>query len=506
MTKRARGKRPSVTFVSRSLRLKISLGVSLALILLLAPLNWLQYQFQRQAAMADLELLAVTTGDVAERSLEEAMLTNNRTAIQSIVDSVSQARDVQSVFLLTPQVIVAASPGGLHNGEQLDLGSPTCQVCHQFPAASRPRGVVMADADGQAVFRTMTPIPNRPACHQCHSPEDRLNGVFYMDFSMAGFNTRLERGLRTAFLGSVTIILLSTLVLYALLSRLIITPMEKVAQSLRAFSRGERAARVSVQGQDEVGLLADVFNEMADTIEVRETEASQLYKELKEKDDIRRQLLAKLISAREEERRYLAREIHDELGQLMTGLSLNLKLCQQAMPDDPQAAHTYLTKASSLVRHTIEQSDRLITRLRPAALDDYGLVPALQDELSQRLAPLDIGFQLETEGDTESLPAEVTTATFRIVQEAITNVIRHANAHQVHVCLQRVGDGLTVTVQDDGVGLPGERFSGTEGRRGLGILGMQERADALGGRLEVSRRQPQGTQVVLWLPLNEGTP
>lgn len=491
-----------MTFVDRSLRLKVSLGVSLALIVLLAPLNWLQYQLQRKAAIADLELLAATTGAVAERSLEESMLTNNRSAIQSIVDSVSQAPDVRSVFLLTPQVVVAASPGGLHNGERPDLTGDTCQVCHQFPASSRPRSVIVTDANGQSVFRTMTPIPNRPACQGCHSPQDRLNGVFYMDFSMADFNTRLQQGLRTAFLGSVMIIVLSTLVLYVLLSRLIITPMERVALSLRSFSQGERAARVSVQAQDEVGLLANVFNEMADTIQVQETEASRLYTELKDKDEVRRQLLARLITAREEERQHLAREIHDELGQLLTGLSLNLKLCQQAMPDARQAALDHLARANALVRHTIEQSHRLITDLRPTVLDDYGLVPALQEELSQRLTPLDIAAQLDTEGDVEHLPSDVTTATFRIVQEAITNIIRHANAHQVHVHLQRATDGLTATVEDDGVGLPDQSRSSSERRQGLGILGMQERADALGGWLEVKRRQPHGTLVVLWLPLD----
>jgi len=484
------------------LRLKISLGVSLALIVLLSPLNWLQYQLQRKAAIADLELLAATTGAVAERSLEEAMLTNNRSAIQSIVDSVAQAPDVRSVYLLTPQVIVAASPGGLHNGEQLDLSSPTCQVCHQFPAASRPRSVVVTDTDGQPVFRTMTPIPNRPACQSCHSPQDRFNGVFYLDFSMVGFNTRLERGLRTAFLGSVTIIVLSTSVLYVLLSRLIITPMEQVAQSLHSFSRGERTRRVLVQSQDEVGLLADVFNEMADTIQAQEAEADRLYTELKDKDEIRRQLLVRLISAREEERRHLAREIHDELGQLLTGLSLHLKLSQQAVPDDPQAAGDHVGKANALVRQIIEQSHRLIADLRPTVLDDFGLVPALSEELNQRLSPLGITVHLDSEGDLERLPADVTTATFRIVQEAITNVIRHASAGTVHVYLQRTTHGLTVTVEDDGVGLSDGNLPGSQRRRPLGILGMQERADALGGRLEVTHRQPRGTRVALWLPLD----
>jgi signal transduction histidine kinase len=488
--------------VSRSLRLKISLGVSLALIILLAPLNWLQYQLQRRAAMADLELLAATTGAVAVHSLEEGMLTNNRSSIQAIIDSVAQAPDVQTVLLLTPHAIVAASPDSLHNSEQLDRTDPRCQVCHRFPAASRPHSMVVSDQYGQPVLRTMTPIPNRPACYSCHSPQARLNGVFYMDFSMADLNARLERGLKTAFLGSVTIIVLSALVLNVLLSRLIITPMERIARALYSFSQGERAARVSVQAQDEVGLLADVFNEMADTIHTQEVEAGRLYMELKDRDEIRRQLLARVTTAREEERRHLAREIHDELGQLLTSLSLHLKLCQHAVPTDPEVAHDYLGKANAMVQHTIEESHRLIADLRPPVLDDYGLAPALKEELSRRLAPLGIIVHLDTEGDVERLPGDVATATFRILQEAITNVIRHAGAHHVYVQLRRTADRLTMTVEDDGIGLPDEVSHAPNGGQALGILGMQERADTLGGGLEVARCQPCGTRVELWLPLN----
>lgn len=488
--------------MSRSLRLKISLGVSLALVLLLAPLNWLQYELQRRTAMRELELLAANTGTIVEHSLIEAMLTDDPSGIQAIIDSVAQASDVRAIYLLTPEAIIAASSEGQHSGEQLDRTSNPCQVCHQFPAESRPRSIVVTDTDGQPAFRTMTPILNRPACYDCHSPEDRLNGILYMDFSMAGLNALLEQGLQTAFLGSVTIIGLTALVLYMLLSWLVITPMEQVAQGLRSFSQGGRTARVPVQRQDEVGLLGGIFNEMADTIQTQEAEAHQLYTELESKDAVRRQLLGRLITAREEERRRVARRIHDELGQLLTGLSLNLKLCQQAVPANLQTVHDYLVKTNTLVRHTIEQSHRLIVHLRPAVLDDCGLVPALQDELSQRLVPLDIATHLDTDGDLEQLPADVATAAFRIVQEALINVIRHANAHQVHIRLQQTADELIVVVEDDGVGLPDEFLHSSNGRQPLGILGMQERADALGGRLEVIRRQTCGTRVALWLPLD----
>lgn len=495
-----------MNLVDRSLRLKVSLGISLALILILAPFNRLQYQLQRRAAIADLSQLAVTTGAVAEHSLEGAMLANNRPAVQTIVDSVAQAPDVQSVFLLNPQAIIAASPGGKFNGQALDRASAVCQSCHRLPPEGRPRGIVATAADGRQVFRTMTPIANQPACFGCHSPRDRLNGALYVDFSMAGLDARLARGLRTALFASAAIILVSALAIYALLSWLVITPMERVGRAMHRFSRGERTARVVVLAPDETGLLSAGFNEMAETIQAQEMKAEQLYAELETRDALRRQLLGRLTTAHEEERRYFAREIHDELGQLLTGLSLNLKLCQQAMPRDPEAAAKHLARANALIGETIEQSHRLIADLRPTVLDDFGLIPALQEELAQRLTPAGIAAGLDAGGDAAGLPPEIATATFRIAQEAITNVIRHANAAQVHVRVQRTASVLVMTIEDDGVGLPDEAPGGAaDGRQAFGILGMQERAEALGGRLEVTRRQPRGTRVTLMLPLDGGT-
>lgn len=481
--------------VSRTLRLKISLGVSLALVVLLAPLNWVQYELQRRTAMRELELLAAATGTIVEHGLEEAMLANNRSAIQGIVDGVAQASEIQTIYLLDTEGRVAASPGGLHNDEKLEKSSATCAVCHQFATDNRPRGIAVTTTEGRPVFRTMTPVVNRPACHRCHSPQDRLNGVFYMDFSMTGLNTRLEQGLRTAFFGSVTIIVLTAVVLYVLLSWLFITPLERLAQGMRRFSRGERESRIPVRTEDEVGLLAGVFNEMADTIQSQETEAGQLYVELEEKDADRRRLLARLIDAREEEQQRLARRIHDNLGQLLTGLSLNLKLCQQAIPAELIPVHQQLAKINGLVRDTIEQAHHLITQLRPTVLDDYGLLPAVREEVDQRLRPLDITVHVEREGALDTLPDAVATAAFRIIQEALTNVIRHADAGQVWIRLARRAGGLMVTVEDDGGGVPVD-----SDYRGLGILGMEERASALGGQVTVSSRQPSGTRVALWLP------
>jgi signal transduction histidine kinase len=409
---------------------------------------------------------------------------------------------VQSVYLLDRRGVVAASPRQEAVGTYIDQRSPVCQSCHLYPAPARPRSVVVNAPDGEPVFRTMTPILNRPACYGCHAPEQRLNGVLYVDFSMAGMNARVRESLVAALLASLAIIVLCAAAIYALLSWLVMTPLERVAQALGRFGSGQREVRAAVHSRDELGLLAGGFNTMAGTIQAQETVAGRLYSELEAKDELRRQLLSRLTNAREEERRYFARELHDRLGQLLTGLSLHLKLGQQALAEPEQHAAQHLARAHALVGETIDESHRLIVDLRPIVLDECGLIPALEDELQRRLSPLGIVREVDADGNTERLPPEVATAAFRIAQEAITNIIRHAQAQRVNVLVRRTAGALCMAIEDDGVGLPpDDASSGAGGRQAFGILGMQERAAALCGTVEVSTRQPQGTAVRLWLPL-----
>ncbi|MFN8495291.1 MAG: sensor histidine kinase [Caldilineaceae bacterium] len=234
----------------------------------------------------------------------------------------------------------------------------------------------------------------------------------------------------------------------------------------------------------------------------------------------RGELLNRLMNVQEEERRHLAREIHDELGQLLTGLSLNLKVCQGAIPANLEQAHRYLTKASDLVQLTMEQAHSIIVGLRPTLLDDYGLLPALKEELHQRLEPLGVQVRIETQGTIVQLPADVATTAFRITQEAITNIIRHAQAQHVQLVLRYTRDELIVEIVDDGVGIQAKPLAHVEksqplgkingeakalpnGRRRLGIVGMQERAAAANGWFQLAQGEPTGAAVRFGLPFGQ---
>jgi len=223
--------------------------------------------------------------------------------------------------------------------------------------------------------------------------------------------------------------------------------------------------------------------------------------ELKRLHALRGKLLQKLITAQEAERSRVAREIHDELGQMLTRLSLNLKIWEEHLPENDSVTHRHLEESLTLLRQTQDQAHRLIQDLRPAVLDDLGLEAALRDEVHQRLAPLGIAASVTTHGQIGRLPDEVAIAVFRIVRESISNVIRHANANHVHIGLTCNTNALEVSVVDDGIGVPLDVFNGDDGYRPFGLLGMQERAMALDGQIRIVPRDPKGTQVTLWVPL-----
>ncbi|RMG98330.1 MAG: sensor histidine kinase [Chloroflexi bacterium] len=218
----------------------------------------------------------------------------------------------------------------------------------------------------------------------------------------------------------------------------------------------------------------------------------------------RGELLNRLMTVQEEERRYLARELHDELGQLLTGLDLNLKLCQNALPEDLHTALQYLTQARQLVQNSIEQSHQLVSQLRPTALDDLGLVSAIQDEIRARLQPGGLKASLHVEGLKERLQPSQEIAVFRIVQEAFTNILRHAHAQHVWINIREDGKQLEVLIEDDGIGIP-NTLEGNPQKRTFGLLGMKERAEALNGRVELHRRQPKGTCVKILIPLESSS-
>lgn len=210
---------------------------------------------------------------------------------------------------------------------------------------------------------------------------------------------------------------------------------------------------------------------------------------------VARDALQRVVGAQELERRRLARELHDETGQALTSILLGLHGIEEGTEDE--AMRKAVAEVRDLVRSTLQDVRQLAVELRPKALDDFGLVAALERLTESFAEQTGISVEFEPALPEGRLPAEAETALYRIVQESLTNVVKHARASRVSVVLTRKDDSVSVVVEDDGVGF--EPARARDG--GLGLVGMRERVGLLGGRLTIESRPGAGTTFVAEVPL-----
>ena len=195
---------------------------------------------------------------------------------------------------------------------------------------------------------------------------------------------------------------------------------------------------------------------------------------------VQRDALRRVVEAQELERRRLARELHDETGQALTSILLGLKAVEEAKSAEQRDSAA--ADLRELVVSTLQDVRRLAVELRPTALDDFGLLPALERLAQTFTEQIGIDTDVEASLGEARLPTEVETALYRLVQEALTNVVKHSRAAHVSISLVRKASSVSAVIEDDGVGFA--ELSGD----GLGLIGMRERVGLLDGRLEIESR------------------
>jgi signal transduction histidine kinase len=210
---------------------------------------------------------------------------------------------------------------------------------------------------------------------------------------------------------------------------------------------------------------------------------------------VARDALRRVVAGQELERQRLARELHDETGQALTSILLGLKNLEEEKSDDD--VRRSVLELRELVVSTLHDVRRLAVELRPKALDDFGLVSALERLAETFAEQTNVDVHLEAALGDSRLPGEAETALYRIVQEALTNVIKHANARTVSVVLTRKGEAVVVVIEDDGRGFD----PSADHVEGLGVIGMRERIALVGGRLSVESAPDRGTTVAVEVPL-----
>lgn len=280
---------------------------------------------------------------------------------------------------------------------------------------------------------------------------------------------------------------ISILVNY-LLMRLAFHPVFQLRETMEAVRQGQLSARAPSDAADpDVAQLATTFNEM-----------------LAELEEYRRSSSSLILRALEEERKRIARELHDETSQALTNMVIRLEMLLESLDGNDERLASDIRRLRDLAANALNETRRLTFDLRPTILDDLGLVPAIRWLIKDKLEPEGLQARFEVTGFEGRLSDEKETTLFRIVQEALSNVVRHADAQNVLVEVYQRDGYLVAAVEDDGRGFDVRSIRPDDPRgRGLGLFGMRERAELVGGRLTVTSVAGKGTRIEAAIPHDE---
>ena len=299
---------------------------------------------------------------------------------------------------------------------------------------------------------------------------------------------------------------LASLVVAWITTRHVVKPTEQLTGAAERMARGDLASPIRVAAQDEIGQLAESLEAMRQHLRAAHDSVEQTNKELEirvsERTERLGQVLRQTISAQEDERRRLARELHDETAQTIAALSVALDRARDGIAEARPEAVSQIGHAKELSSRLLAETRRLILGLRPTVLDDMGLLPAIRWYAESYLGDKGIKVRVDAALPVQRLPAHIEVALFRIVQEALANVAKHSQAGHVDVRLALEDGEIAITVADDGRGFDvGHALGRTGPIESVGLLGMQERARLLGGRLEIHSPDGGGTVVRVQVPL-----
>lgn len=362
-------------------------------------------------------------------------------------------------------------------------------------------------------------IARREAAVVVHEPREgqtfRAHAMAVVPLGSSPFWLVLEQptdvalSLPTDLRRSVTLVatvgFLAALVVAFITTRHVTGPIGQLTAAAQRMARGDLESPIKVKAQDEVGRLAenldlmrrqlrDAYRQVSEANERLEVQVAERTARLSD-------LLAKVISAQEEERSRLARELHDETAQTIGALAIALDRARLELGDAPAGARDQLLEAHDIVHRLLEETRRLILDLRPMALEDLGLVPAIRWYAESHLEEKGVAITIDA-GATASvrLAPHLEVALFRIAQEAINNIARHAAAHTAAIRFSIADPFVRLEIVDDGRGFDIERALASPGES-VGLMGLQERTRLLSGRIDIRSEVGKGTRLTIEVPM-----
>ncbi|MFZ5827253.1 MAG: histidine kinase [Bacillota bacterium] len=418
-------------------------------------------------AGAELDKRALSVaGDVALR-VTDPLLTGNALEVREILlDTLATNPDVRYAFVVDGRgnLVAHTFTGGFPR-----------DLLTQRPVRRDERpSVALFDSEEGVLHDAVAPVV------------DGLAGHVRVGLTQNHLVASLQEVERNQMLTVGVVGALALLVAYLLIMRVGVR-IWRLTTAARAVGNGDLAVRVEPGAPDELGLLARDFNKMVGRLAAAQATVIQ-------KEQARTMLLQKVLTAQEEERGRISRELHDEIGQALTGLIVGLRVLESA----PESRQEHVPYLRELAAETLESVRRLSRDLRPAVLDDMGLVAALRryTEDFARLHGIKGGLQVAGSEELRLNPA-VETTLYRVIQEALTNIARHSRARHFGVLLDLRGPVIRAIVEDDGRG-----FDLGSARAGVGLAGMAERAALVGGNVTIESSAGGGTTIYIKVPLD----
>lgn len=464
-------------------RLKIQykmLGLVVGIVVLLTSMSvWVMGNILTTNLRDQLDKRAVSIGsDVAARSTNELLINNSYAVFEMIKETIKNNQDVLYLFILDPQGNVLAHTFGDAFPEEL----------------LNANSVSPTEKSHLTVFRTEVGVVEDVAV-------PILNGK--LGTARVGMD---EQGLRKAVVTMVwsfvaTALFVSALGIIAavILTQVLTRPIRELVTLTQKVAMGNLSVQGTVRSEDEIGVLTQAFNKMTLSLSENHRERENLLLQLKEKEEMRVQLLEKVMTAQEEERKRISRELHDETSQALTSLMVSLKVLESEA--SICSVGERLQEMRQVVSQTLEEVHHMARELRPSVLDDMGLVPALERYIRDYAQKYGVEVDFHTTGFNEQrVSAQAEVALYRIIQEALTNVAKYAQARSISVLFDWREHWVTAIVEDDGVGFDPENVTSGPSH-GLGLFGMQERASLLGGSLIIESQLGAGTTVFIKIPV-----
>jgi signal transduction histidine kinase len=418
-----------------------------------------------------------------------------------------------------------------HAGVVLTADWPQSQL-----QPSQPTGMPAGGTDQIAQL-----IDNRqPAvreCHECHASANEAPRVSdeimaFVPLKMAPWGVVVRQPAQAVaapatyfwqrlLLGGGSALGVALLVTWWLVSRNIVKPIQALDEASAQMASGRLDVPIRNGGIDEVARLTANLERMRvklestlddhrrgkqalqQVVEEHTAELTVLYEQLEGRKEMCKRLLGRVLTAQEAERARLARELHDSIGQSITAVIMTTTAVENSLPGALSGEKDKLANVRAMATQALHDLRGLIFDLRPEILDDLGLALALRSQVKTYLEPAGVRVQLHAAGLKDQLPPEVETTIFRVVQEAITNIGRHAHATEASIVLTKRDNKLMVRVQDNGVGFD-LALVDNGNHQAWGLRGMEERVTMLGGQLFISTKPGGGTVLQAEVPLDQG--